>query len=490
MLNYNIYDDIATRTGGDIYIGVVGPVRTGKSTFIKKFMELNVLDKITDKNKRARMVDELPQSADGKTIMTTEPKFVPNEAVTVTFDKIKTSVRLIDCVGYVVEGALGQMEDDKPRMVKTPWVEEEIPFEKAAEIGTKKVICDHSTVGIMVTTDGTITEIGRAKYVEAEEKAVEELKSCGKPFIVLINSKTPESTDSIRLKESLQERYGVPVVLCDIMQLTQDSLCDIMEKILLEFPVRCIRLNLPKWMRSLPFEGEIMSSCINMLRQKTADINKMVDCENLDMISERHDLFVSSDTRINSSTGSVEISCVPDGSVYYSFISSETGQEINDDYSLMKFVCRLARSYKEYEGIRLAMEQVQDEGYGVVTPSIDQMEMCKPELVKKGNQYGVKIKAGAPSYHIVRVDVETEISPTIGSAQQTQELVKSMLNEYENDKNSIWQTNMFGMSVGSLVKDDLQIKLGNIPIDTRKKLRKTMTRIVNEGKGGVLCILL
>ena len=490
MLNYNIYDDIASRTGGDIYIGVVGPVRTGKSTFIKKFMELTVLDRISDKNKRARAIDELPQSADGRTIMTTEPKFVPNEAVMVKFDKSSAAVRLIDCVGFVVEGALGQTEGDKPRMVKTPWQEEEMPFEKAAEMGTEKVICDHSTVGILVTTDGTVTEIGRAKYVEAEEKAVARLKECGKPFIILINSKDPDSVDSVRLKESLEERYGVPTVLHDVTKLTEETLGEIMSKLLMEFPLRAVRMRLPRWMRSLPFDGEIVRNFIDALKSSFVARKKMSDCEKGDGIAENCDLFVSTDTNIDLSTGRVEIKCTPKDDLYFRVISSETGKDIADDYDLMKYVCTLSKSYREYEGIRSAMGQVKEDGYGIVTPTVEDMEMSEPELVKKGGQYGIRIKAGAPSYHIVRVDVDTEICPAIGTAQQSQELVKSMLAEYENDKKAIWQTNLFGMSVSDLIRDDLNGKLGNIPADTRKKLRKTMTRIVNEGKGGVLCILL
>lgn len=490
MLNYNIYDDIASRTGGDIYIGVVGPVRTGKSTFIKKFMELTVLDRVEDKNKRARMIDELPQSADGKTIMTTEPKFIPNEAVSVKFDKMNAAVRLIDCVGFVVEGALGQSEGDKPRMVKTPWKDEEIPFEKAAEIGTEKVISDHSTIGILVTTDGSITDIGRAKYVEAEEKAVMRLKACGKPFIILVNSKTPENTDSVRLKESLSERYGVPAVLVDVTKLTEAALGEIMGKLLMEFPLRAVRLRLPKWMRSLSFENDIIRKCIDSLKGSFSDRKKMADVGGDTEVTVNSELFVAEDTNIDLSSGNVDVKCTPEESLFYRVLSAETDREIADDHDLMNYVRTLSKSYKEYEGIRVAMDQVKENGYGIVSPTVEDMEMSKPELVKKGNQFGIKIKAGASSYHIVRVDVDTEISPTIGSEQQSRELAKTMLAEYENDKNAIWQTNMFGMSVSDLVKDDLTGKLNNIPDDTRKKLRKTMTRIVNEGKGGVLCILL
>ena len=490
MQNNNIYDEIAARTGGDIYIGVVGPVRTGKSTFIKKFMELNVLGQVPDANKRARMTDELPQSGDGKTIMTTEPKFVPNEAVTLKFDKMSAAVRLIDCVGYVVEGALGQTEGDKPRLIKTPWQEEEMTFEKAAEVGTEKVICDHSTVGILVTTDGTITDIGRAKYVAAEEKAVQKLKECGKPFIVLLNSRTPESTDSVRLKESLSERYGVPVVLCDVTKLSKDELTEIMAKVLQEFPIRSVRLKLPKWMRSLSFVSDTIEKCISSLKVGYAGLSKMSDGDRLDGMLMNNDLFVSSDTKIDLSTGCIDVDCSPKKEAYYEAVSSECGKEIADDYALLSYVKKLSASYRDYEGIRIAMEGVKECGYGVVPPALDDMDVSEPELVKKGNQYGVRIRATAPSYHIVRVDVGTEISPAIGTKQQSEEVVRGMKEEYDTDKNKVWETNMFGMRLSDLVREDMNGKLTQVPDDARKKLRKTVTRIVNEGKGGVLCILL
>ncbi len=490
MLEYNIYDDIAARTGGDIYIGVVGPVRTGKSTFIKKFMELSVLDKVTDKHKRARMVDELPQSADGRTIMTTEPKFVPNEAVTVQFDKMSGAIRLIDCVGYLVDGALGQTEGDKPRLVHTPWQEEEIPFEKAAEIGTEKVITEHSTIGILVTTDGSISEIGRAKYVDAEEKTVEKLKSCGKPFVIVLNSKTPENTDTVRLKESLSERYNVPVILTNVLEMTKEDVDAIVGKILLEFPIRQIRLSLPKWMRTLSFNDPENELLIRELKEKSMECRKMSDCDKLDNMFSECQLFVATDTNINLSDGTVDMVCTPDKQKYYDKLTALSQEKISDEYELFCYVKKLASSYRDYESIRKCMEQVKEDGYGVVAPASGELTLAEPEVVKKGNRYGIKLRAAAPSYHIVRVDVETEISPTIGSEQQGEDLAKGLLADYEGDKNALWNANMFGMSLSDLVRDDLQSKVNNVPADTRNKLRKTMTRIVNEGKGGVLCILL
>ncbi len=491
MLNYNIYDDIAARTGGDIYIGVVGPVRTGKSTFIKKFMELLVLDKITDENKLKRMLDELPQSADGKTIMTTEPKFVPNEAASVVFEKTSANIRLIDCVGYMIPDALGHSEGEKPRLVRTPWSDEEMPFQQAAEIGTKKVICDHSTVGILVTTDGSITDIGRSKYVESEERVVNELRSCGKPFVIVLNSKNPQTTDTVRLKESLQERYGVPVVLCDVNKLDKEGISDIVSKILYEFPIAKLQLKLPAWMQSLSFEDKIIKQTVADFAEKTKSCKKMRDCEKLKSIFANSPFFEEKcDVNFYLSDGVAEISCKAKDGLYYQVVTEVCGQDLSDEYKLLCFVKKLSQSYREYEGIRQAMVGVKSCGYGIINPTVEDMELQEPEIVKKGNQYGIKLKAGAPSYHIVKVDVNTEISPTIGSEQQSEDLLKKLLDKFENDKKEIWNTDMFGISLNTLVKEDLTCKLGNMPEDTQKKIRKTVTRIVNEGKGGVLCILL
>lgn len=491
MSNYDIYDDIAIRTGGDIYLGVVGPVRTGKSTFIKKFMELSVLDKITDKNKLQRAIDELPQSADGKTIMTTEPKFIPNEAVEVSFEKMRARIRLIDCVGYMVEDAIGHKEGERERLVKTPWSNNEMPFQEAAELGTTKVIQEHSTVGILVTTDGSITDIQRAKYADSEERVVKELKKCGKPFIIVLNSKNPQETDTIRLKESLEERYCVPVIACNVTKLKLEDISFIMERILFEFPVTKVRFRLPKWMRSLNSSSDIMNNILENIKKRSGDIYKMCDSNKLNNIfNECQYTESNAEIKCNLGTGEIELDCKAKDGLYFEVLSKECGRDIDDEYKLLSFVKKLAESYNDYEGIRKAMENVKECGYGVVNPTIEDMELAEPELAKKGNQYGVKLKASAPSYHIIRVDVETEISPTIGSEQQSEDLVKYLLGEFENNKKGIWETNMFGVSLNSLVKEDLNNKLGSMPQDVQNKLRKTISRIVNEGKGGVLCVLL
>ncbi len=491
MLNYDIYDDIAQRTGGDIYLGVVGPVRTGKSTFIKKFMELLILERIEDKNKLARMIDELPQSADGKTIMTTEPKFVPNEAVNVTFDKMSANVRLIDCVGYLIEDALGHKEGKKPRLVKTPWSDTEMPFQKAAEIGTDKVIREHSTVGILVTTDGSITEINRAKYVESEEKVVKELKDAGKPFVIVLNSRTPDETDTVRLRESLSERYSVPVIVCDVVNMTKDTITEIMQSVLFEFPITGVNIALPKWMRSLSADEKIISDIIGKLQETVQSVQKMRDYEILETMFAESE-YLEPDVEIVSqpATGKIDVKCRAKDGLYFKVLSEQCDKNIDDDYKLLAFVKKLSKSYADYEGIRKAMETVRENGYGVVNPSVGDMELEEPELVKRGNQYGIKLKASAPSFHIVRVDVETEISPIIGSEQQSEDLVKRLISEYENNKEGIWETNMFGKTLDDLMKEDLNNKLSCMPSDAQRKLRKTISRIVNEGKGGVLCILL
>jgi stage IV sporulation protein A len=490
-MDFDIYNDIALRTGGDIYIGIVGPVRTGKSTFIKRFMENLVLDRIEDDAKKTRTVDELPQSADGKTIMTTEPKFVPNEAVRLNLGNTYANIRLIDCVGYLVEGALGHVEGDKPRMVRTPWSESEMPFQKAAEMGTDKVIREHSTIGIVVTTDGTITDIGRAKYLEAEERVVKELKNIGKPFVVLLNTKNPDSPDTGKLAESLFERYGVPVIPMDIMKAGKDDFANVLLKILMEFPIKSIDINLPKWMRALGQGHRIIAEIIGKLLEDTNRYSKMRDYEMLSGLFEGSEIIEDNpDIEVNSATGTIKLSYKARDGVFYKVLAEECNTDIDDDYKLMSYIVKASRAYKDYQKFRKALDEVSETGYGVVVPTMEEMELAEPEIVRKGSLFGVRLKASAPSLHLVRVDVDAEISPVIGSEQQSAELLKSMMEEFENDKQSIWKTNMFGKPLNIMLCEDIGNKISNMPKDAQKKLKKTITRIVNENRGGVLCILL
>lgn len=490
-MDYSIYTDIALRTGGDIYLGVVGPVRTGKSTFIKRFMETLVLDRIEDPNKKARAIDELPQSADGKTIMTTEPKFVPNEAVRLNLGDAKANIRLIDCVGYLVDGALGHTENEKPRLVRTPWSDEEIPFQEAAETGTNKVIREHATIGIMVTTDGSITDIPRAKYIDAEERIVRELKQIGKPYIIVLNTKNPDAGDTVKLAESLFERYGTPVVPINVQEAGADDFGDILVKILMEFPIRSIDIELPKWMRALKRDHAIIKEIIGKLLDDGRGFEKMRDYEKLyDIFTGSEVLDENPDITVDSAVGTIKMNYKAKDGVFYKVLAEECGTDIDDDYKLMSYVVKAAKAYNDYGKIKAALDAVDEGGYGIVMPTMEDMSLKEPELVKKGSQYGIKLRASAPSIHLMRVDVETEVSPTIGSEQYSEDVAKSLIEEYKNDRDAIWNTNMFGKTLSSIVREDIAAKVGNMPADAQKKLRRTVTRIVNESRGGVICILL
>ncbi len=491
MQHYDIYKDIAGRTGGDIYIGVVGPVRTGKSTFIKRFMETLVLDHIEDPAKKTRAIDELPQSADGKTIMTTEPKFVPNEAITLSLDKTVANVRLIDCVGYLVDGALGHVEDDKPRLVKTPWSEAEMPFQEAAEIGTEKVIREHSTIGIVVTTDGSVTELSRVKYTAAEERVVAEMKAMGKPFTVVLNSKHPEKAETVKLAAALAEKYGVPVRAVNVQKASAEDFGEILLEVLMEFPVCRVDIDLPRWMRALDRCHPMIADILTRINADRTVLAKMRDYEKLSGLFEGSEVLEEEpDVVADSANGTIKLRYRAKEGVFYRVLAGECNAEIGDDYQLMSYVIKAGKAYNEYEKIRTAIESVKETGYGIVMPTTDEMVLDEPEVVKKGAQFGVRLKASAPSLHLVRVDVETEVSPVIGTEQQSEDLLSYINERFEADKQAIWETDFFGRPLSALVREDLSGKVGNMPKDAQKKLRRTMTRIVNEGKGGVLCILL
>jgi len=492
MNNFEIYNDIAVRTNGDIYVGIVGPVRTGKSTFISKFMTSSILDNITNEHEKKRAIDEMPQSGAGKSVMTMQPKFVPSEAVNVNFGNDCTArIRLIDCVGYVVKGANGFKNDDKPRMVKTPWSDKEIDFETAAQIGTHKVISEHSTIAVLVTTDGTIADIERENYVPAEEQVVTELKENKKPFVIVLNSRTPDSDECLNLASELNEKYQVPVLPLDVNQLDSRMITDIIRKILLEFPIKQINFKLPKWIMALPYEDDFIKDIIKNIRESSTKVYKMSDYEKiLNALIDNQDFKVLELENINLSNGVIDLKIPVDEQLYYKTLSRECGMDIQDDFYLMKYMKELVKAKTEYDKIKYALDNVKETGYGVVNPTIDDLELEEPEIVTRNGSSSIRLKAKAPTLHIMRVDVNAEVCPAVGTVEQSGSLVSYMLNEFENNKNDIWNKNMFGKPMNELVKDSIDSKISGLPEEVQVKMRKTLTKIVNERKGGVICILL
>lgn len=492
MDSFEIYNDIAVRTNGDIYVGIVGPVRTGKSTFISKFMTSSILDNITNEYEKQRAIDETPQSGAGKTIMTMQPKFVPSEAVEVNFGgDVRAKVRLIDCVGYLVNGAGGFESEGKPRMVKTPWSEDEMTFEQAAELGTRKVISEHSTVAILVTTDGSIAGIPRSNYESAEEKVVSELKENKKPFVIVLNSKKPESEENVELAKALQEKYNVAVIPLDATKLDSEKITEIIKTILLEFPIKQVNFKLPKWIMALPYEDEFIQEIVRNIRSKTENIFKMSDYFNMLNIFENNDDFKELELEnIDLSVGKIDLNVPVSESLYYKTLSKECGMEIQDDFYLMTYMKDLVKAKKEYDKIKFALDTVKETGYGVVSPSLEDLKLEEPEIVTRNGSSSIKLKATAPSLHIMRVDVNAEVSPAVGSVEQSGSLVSYMMNEFENNKNDIWNKNMFGKPMNELIKDSIDSKIQGLPEEVQIKMRKTLTKIVNERKGGVICILL
>ncbi|MFA6860204.1 MAG: stage IV sporulation protein A [Clostridia bacterium] len=492
MEKLSIYEDISTRTNGDIYLGVVGPVRTGKSTFITKFMENLVLPNINNKNTRDRAIDELPQSANGKTIMTTQPKFVPNEAVGVKIaGKVKMNVRLIDCVGYLVEGAIGHIENNMPRLVRTPWSASPLPFEEAAELGTKKVIEEHSTIAVLVTTDGTISDIPRSSYIKAEERVAKELKENNKPFVVIVNSKDPQSESAQKLASALSKKYEASAIALDVTQLDENGIQTIFSLLLEEFPIESVQIKMPKWMQALSFEDEIIKSIASESTRFCESITKIGEIDaNAKIFEESENFEPLGVESIVLGEGKVYFELKPKPALFYKVLTSQCGQEISDDYHLVSYIKRLAHCKVEYDKIKTALNQVAETGYGVVVPTMDDMMLEDPQIVKQGSRFGVKLKASAPSLHIMKVDIETEVNPLVGTEQQSEELVKFMMSEFENNPKAIWDSNIFGKSLSSLVNEGISNKLAIMPMDAQRKMRKTLGRIVNEGKGGVICILL
>ena len=487
----DIYEDLAARTGGDIYIGVVGPVRTGKSTFIKRFMDTLVLPNIENEYRRARATDELPQSAGGRTIMTTEPKFVPEEGVHIRVgDGVGMQVRLIDCVGYIVPSSLGYIENEQPRMVKTPWFEEEIPFNMAAEMGTQKVISEHSTIGLVVTTDGSITDIPREEYAEAEARVVRELQAIDKPFVILLNSIRPTSAETVSLANAMREQYGAPVMPVNCQDMDEPQIREILKEILFEFPVREIRVVLPKWLLSLEREHPIRRAVFDSVRQAAEPIEKIGGVAQMEAAvrtCEFVDTARVSETELGSGSAQLTVSVHPE--LFYQILGEKTGITLRDEGELMAQMLRMAETCRQYERIRGALEEAQATGYGIVMPDAEEMTLEEPEIIKQSGRYGVRLSAAAPSIHLLRADIRTEVSPIVGSEKQSEELVSYLLKEFEENPGKIWESNIFGTSLYGLVNEGLHNKLHHMPQEARMKVKETVERVINEGCNGLICII-
>ena len=492
MENFGIYQDIAKRTEGDIYIGVVGPVRTGKSTFIKRFMELLVLPNIENEYKKERALDELPQSASGRTIMTTEPKFIPNEAIEINLNgNVKLKTRLVDCVGYLVNNAIGYLEDNMPRMVKTPWSENEMPFETAAELGTRKVIVEHSTVGIIVTTDGTITDIPREEYILAEERVVKELKELNKPFIMLMNSQNPNDGYTQEMAKRLSEKYGAIVLPINCLELNMNDINEIFSKLLYEFMIERVEVKFPRWLDGLDSNNGLKLKLFESVQKTFSNSIRLRDVEdNYLKLEECEEIKRASVEEINLGTGLVSVRADLNDNLFYNILTEITGVDIKNEGELFSCISSFAKIKKDYDKMAYAIHEVTQKGYGIVTPSIEDLILDEPEIVKQGSRYGVKLKAKAPSIHMIKIDTETEVSPIVGSEKQSEELVKYLLSEFENDPKKIWESNIFGKSLHELVNEGLQNKLAKMPEEAQMKLQETLQRIVNEGSGGLICIIL
>lgn len=492
MYSQNIYKDIAQRTGGDIYIGVVGPVRTGKSTFIKRFMETMVLPNISEEYSKERANDELPQSSAGRTIMTTEPKFVPEKGVAVNIeDNASMNVRLVDCVGYIVPSALGYIENEQPRMVRTPWFEEPVPFDMAAEIGTKKVISEHSTIGLVVTTDGSISDIPREDYEEPEQRIIEDIKATNKPFVILLNCLAPESESAVSLAKELEEKYSVPVISVSCPQITTDDIKNILSKILFEFPVKEIDIAFPKWINALPFDHNIRNGINEVVRASANGIARITDVEVFGNAAADGDVIEKTSVdNIDLGCGKANVTITVKKELFYDVLKETAGIDISNEQELMQSIKELTEVKKRYEKIKNALDEVEATGYGIVMPDISELSLQEPEIVKQGGRYGVRLRAAAPSIHLMKADITTEVSPIVGSEKQSEDLVMYLLSEFEENPEKIWDSNIFGKSLHELVNEGLHSKLSRMPDDARMRIKETIERVINDGCNGLVCIIL
>lgn len=492
MLEKSIYLDIAERTGGNIYIGIVGPVRTGKSTLIKKFMEHLILPNIEGDYIKERAKDEMPQSGSGRTVMTTEPKFIPEEAAKIKLDESTSfSVKLIDCVGYVIPGAMGHVEDGQPRMVMTPWSDQPLPFEEAAELGTEKVIREHSTLGIVVTTDGSIGELPRESYVAAEERVIGELKELNKPFAIVLNCAHPSAPQTLSLCKNLETQYGVSVIPLNCIDLNENDIKEILKNVLYEFPVREVRLKLPSWLNIPGEPNTLFKKLLDALSEKMEDIEKIGNVKTVfcNFAFEDGKIYSTlNDVRLGEGCANVEIR-IPE-QVFYRILGERCGYEITNERRLMELLTELSAIKQKYDKVSAAIEDVMKTGYGIVMPTVEDMRLEEPEIVKQPGGYGVKLKASAPSIHMMKAEIQTEVSPMVGTESQSEELVKFLLKEFESDPKAIWNSNMFGKTLHELVSEGLTGKLSHMPAEAREKITGTIQRIINEGSGGLICILL
>ncbi len=489
---FNLYRDIAERTDGDVYIGVVGPVRTGKSTFISRFMEQLVLPNLAESPKKARIADELPQSGSGRTIMTTQPKFVPGEAVTVSLgENTPVRIRLVDSVGYLVKGALGVDDGGSARMVHTPWFEHDIPFEQAAEIGTRKVIADHATIGMVVTTDGSIADLPRSAYVDAEERVIAELKALGKPFVIVLNSASPRNADTLALRDSLEDRYAVPVMLLNVKEMQVGDIQRVLESVLLEFPLREARLSVPAWLAALDTDHWLVQHILEGVRQSGAQQRVMRE----DDVFEA--AFANSEytgdvqmLKAEPGEGRIEYALPLQEGLFNQVLGEECGTEIRGDAHLLSLMKELVNAKAEYDRVADALVSVKATGYGLVAPGTAELTLEEPQIVRQGGQFGVKLKAHAPALHLIRVDIETEVTPVVGTEEQSANMVRQLTEEFTTDPKKVWETSFFGRSLESMVQEGLNNKLLRMPQDAQEKVQQTLSRIVNEGDGGMICILL